>query len=577
MCGIFGFVGEGAVDLKKARKALHTLAHRGPDQWSDFANEGVYFGHRRLSIIDLSEHGRQPMTNAEGNLVITVNGEIYNFRSLRDELKTAQYEFSSDSDSEVILHGFKHWGIDGLLERIEGMFAFSIFDRLNRVIYLGRDRVGIKPLYYARTDNYLSWASELKALRDFHPQLEIDNTALYDFLTYQYIPCPKTLYRNCFKLEPAHYLRFDLSSQTLSKKKYWSLDTTVRIFDKTEGRSKVYEAVNRAVKEQMVSDVPVGFFLSGGIDSSIMVASASLSSDALRSYTIGFTDKNHDETHFAEIVAGHVRTQHHKQILDGDTINELFPHIRTWYDEPFADLSCFPSFLVASFAKKDVTVVLTGDGGDEIFGGYKWYRRFLFTRKFGMPKTKWFKNTAVKLLKLSGSDVISKYGTLLFLDDLECYTKLMGGLLKEEKKNYAKSLGIPHDYDDYWYFRKFYKNDLPMLTRLQYLDFHTYLPDDILTKVDRVSMAVALECRVPLLATEVVNISFSLHERVRFQKYGAKGVLKAAFESMLPERIINRGKRGFSIPVSTWSREVKGPHRNRFQKVLEDAFGFAHI
>jgi asparagine synthase (glutamine-hydrolysing) len=571
MCGIFGVAGFSSDQLENARTALHTLQHRGPDQWNEFYDENAYLGHRRLSILDLSENGRQPMVSESGDVIVTVNGEIYNFQTLREEL-SAQYRFRSNSDSEVVLHGYTAWGIQGLLERIEGMYALVIYDRHRKRVLMARDRVGIKPLYYARTGSGLVWASELKAVASYCPSLTVDNTALYDFLTYQYIPAPKTMYRDCFKLEPAHYAEWDLSSKTLTIERYWQLRISEQTVEKNDAKNHVAALINQSVDEQMVSDVPVGFFLSGGIDSSVVVASASQRNQNIHTFSIGFTDKSHDETAFAAQVASRFNTQHNQKTLSGDSIQAMFTNIRLWYDEPFADLSCFPSFLVSQFARQHVTVALTGDGGDEVFGGYKWYSRFKILNTLSLRRVKFLRKPLVWIAsRLPGP--FKKFTEFLFLDPLELFARLKGAMSSTEKKTFREKWNIPADYDDYWYFRKYYRTELPVMTRLQYLDFNTYLPDDILTKVDRVSMAVALECRVPLLATRVVEYAFSLPESVRFQKYGLKGVLKAAFENSLPSTILRRSKRGFSIPTRVWNREVLGVNRNRFVKVLKEAFG----
>lgn len=571
MCGIFGFTNFNSTELIRARAALNSLQHRGPDQWNDFADHQVYLGHRRLSILDLSEQGKQPMMNDDRSVIITVNGEIYNYKTLREDL--GDHLFNSQSDSEVILHGYKQWGIERLIEKIEGMYAIVIYDTIANRIFLIRDRVGIKPLYYSSLGDKWMWASELKAMVAFHSSnLELDQTSLYDFLTYQYIPPPKTLYKKCFKLEAAHYAEIDLDTRSFVVKRYWSLKVNIKIQSEREAKHMLQEKIRQSVAEQMVADVPVGFFLSGGIDSSTVVAASSSVNKQLQTFCIGFTDKSQDETHFAQQVANTFQTVHHERILDGKTIQNLFPRLAEWYDEPFADLSCFPTFLVSSYARENVTVVLTGDGGDELFGGYKWYQRFRWIRRAGLYHFKFLKPLMLFAARLSGSSVLKKYVPLLFMNELQLITKLKGGLTDEEKVAYKKLWSIPDSYDDYWYYRKYYQSNLPVTTRLQVVDFNTYLPEDILTKVDRVSMSVALECRVPLLSTDLVEFAFSLSERARFQKYGMKGVLKAAFEDVLPKSIITRGKRGFGIPSAVWKTSVLGTSKNRFEKILNEVF-----
>ncbi|RLA84384.1 MAG: asparagine synthase (glutamine-hydrolyzing) [Epsilonproteobacteria bacterium] len=571
MCGIFGFTNFKKQDLEQARKSLHTLEHRGPDQWNDFYNEDIYMGHQRLSILDLSEHGKQPMISEDKNIIITVNGEVYNFLELKEELKV-KYNFKSTSDSEVILYGYIEWGIDKLLKKIDGMYAISIYDKKDDLLYLARDRVGIKPLYYGNINNQLSWASELKAIQELYNEniLEYDYTAFYDFLTYLYIPTPKTMYNNIYKLEPAHYLKINTKTNEYIKIQYWQLEINYCDDDIDTAKKKVYNLVKSSINEQMVADVPVGFFLSGGMDSSTVVALASQEHYDINTFSIGFTDKNHDETYFAEMLANRYKTKHTKKILDEKTTTNMFKNIRKWYDEPFGDTSCFPTFMVSELAKSKSTVVLTGDGGDELFGGYNWYKSFeklsryyIHFLGFVKPWLKPFKKYNNILGKISrGIEIV------FLLNDLERYAKLMGGMLKNEKEEYKRLWNIDNDYDDYWYYRKFYKKDLDIYTRLQYLDFHTYLHDDILTKVDRVSMDVSLECRVPFLKKELIEYSFSLKKEVRIYNNELKGIMKESFKDILPIEIIERDKKGFSIPLKSWSSLLN--NKKKQEKILEE-------
>lgn len=572
MCGIFGFTNFKKNNLEKARAALHTLQHRGPDQWNDYYDENTYMGHQRLSILDLSEHGKQPMVSSDGNVIVTVNGEIYNFYELKQEL-ISKYKFASTSDSEVLLYGYIEWGIDKLLEKIDGMYAFSIYNVLDETIYLVRDRVGIKPVYYSTISSQFSWSSELKALEKYHDALIQDNTALYDFLTYRYIPTPKTMYENVFKLEPAHYLKINVVNNTYSKHQYWNLQPKVKNITMTEAKTEVNRLVKRSISEQMVSDVPVGFFLSGGMDSSVVVSLAENKNDSINTFSIGFSDKNHDETHYADLIVDRYKTNHKKKILNESQVKKLFPKIRQWFDEPFGDNSCFPTYMVSAYAKKNVSVVLTGDGGDEVFGGYNWYKAFERYKNYNLKSLKFIRPF---LQKVKGCNNIlgkvARKAEYFLLDDLELYSKLMGGLIKEEKQYYRKLFNIKDDYDDYWYFRKYYKEDLSLFTRLQYLDFNTFLPDDVLTKVDRVSMSVSLECRVPFLSKDILEFSFSLPEDVRLYRGELKGLMKESFKNYLPDEIIYRKKKGFSIPLHTWKKSILGDVKTQQEKILKDLY-----
>ncbi len=558
MCGIFGHTGR--TDLPRSRKALKCLQHRGPDQSNEWSDDAVYLGHQRLSIMDLSENGRQPMQYED--IVITVNGEIYNFQNLKRSLES-RYTFKSGSDSEVLLYGYKAWGIDKLVQKLEGMYAFSLYDAGKQKLYLVRDRVGIKPLYYAHIDKQLVWASELKAIETFLPseELHVDKTAAYDFLTYRYIPTPKTLYEKIYKLEPAHYLCYDIPADTFEKTRYWQLSTKTRSTSLNTASKKVRQLVSGAVQQQLMSDVPIGFFLSGGMDSSVVVAAAKEYSSQLNTYSIGFDIKEHDETHFADIVAKAFKTNHVRQVLGVGEVKRSFAKLRTWHDEPFADTSAFPVYKVSALARDSSTVVLTGDGGDEVFGGYNWYQQFV--------------DGVASYVQSNGGSVFKRLrGKQRSKIDLELdfYTSLMGGLTPEQKAPYRLALNISKDYDDHWYYKQYYEAELPVLTRLQYLDFHTYLPDDILTKVDRVSMAVALECRVPLLSTELIEYLFSVPEDIRYHDGELKGLMKHAYRKILPKEIIDRSKKGFSIPTGKWKGDLLGKKITVPEYILEELY-----
>lgn len=525
MCGIFGTSPFSEPELAKAQHALHTLEHRGPDQWNDWHNQNVYLGHRRLSILDLSEQGRQPMVSEDGEVAIIVNGEIYNYLQLRQQLEP-KYKFRSNSDSEVVLHGYREWGITELLRRLDGMYAFAIYDGARKSVVLARDRVGIKPLYYYLHQGRLVWASELKAIVDFvgKDNLTTDYTAIYDFLTYLYVPTPKTMYQNTFKLPAAHYAVFDIQSGAIELNQYWQLDVKVQAnIDKDAAANLLQTHIKRAVKEQLMSDVPLGFFVSGGLDSSVVVAAATASTNP-KTFAIGFNEATHDERGFAQTVADHFQTEHYDQVLTLAETQTGFANLRTWYDEPFGDTSAFPTAMVSKFTRENCTVALSGDGGDELFGGYTRYAEFQETGNIDQ--------------------------------DLALFAQTMAALPPELKQKYATAWGIPAHYDDYWYFRKHYRPELPLRTRLQYLDFHTYLPDDILTKVDRASMRVALEVRVPLLDTQLIEFAFSLPEELRYYQGELKGLLKYAYRHLLPPEILQRNKKGFSIPTGQWKSEL---------------------
>jgi asparagine synthase (glutamine-hydrolysing) len=436
------------------------------------------------------------------------------------------------------------------------MFAIAIWDARDARLRLYRDRPGIKPLYYFYDGRRFAFASELKsielALSD--DSLETDYTALYDFLGYRYVPAPKTRYRSCFKLLPGHTLSFDpKSGRITTPRPYWRLDPTVREAEPTPAAAaaELRALIDASVRDQMIADVPLGFFLSGGIDSSIVVASAAAAGARIATFTIGFDDDASSETPFARAVAEHFGTDHHERILSRDTAFDLLPRLKAWFDEPFADDSALPTWLVSGLAREQVTVVLTGDGSDEVFGGYSTYRRY--ARYAGWPTWPARCDRALSRLRMRIHRRNPLHKLLRQLEtglssDVERWSKIMHGMPPAAKLDYRREFGLPADYDDWWHYRQHWRQELPLQTRLQYLDFHTYLPGSILTKVDRTSMAVSLEARVPLLSRQLIEFSFGLPEKIRLYGGEPKGLLRLAYRDILPRAVIDRRKKGFGVP-----------------------------
>lgn len=513
------------------------------------------------------------MRDDERGIVIAVNGEIYNFRELRSALQ-GTCTFRSQSDSEVLLHGYREWGMQRLLEKIEGMYAFVVYDKPKRKLFLVRDRVGIKPLYFATLADRVVWASELKAITRFvgQAQLTIDPSALYDFLTYLYVPAPKTAYASVHKLEPGHCLELDVETGVRRMHRYWELQVPQGASGPERPEDRLRSLVRQTVEQQMVSDVPVGFFLSGGMDSSVVVAEAARVSNAIHTYSIGFDVPGHDETAFARLVAEHFHTRHTSRVLGRDQATRIFDAMPEWFDEPFADTSALPTYLVASLARETSTVVLTGDGGDEVFGGYRWYTAFRDKRRRRVPLPARARRPLELLIALLGETAFGRLASELeahvLADDVELFAKVRKRLLRRQKTEFKARFGLPEDYDDYWYYRKYYRPDLPVLTRLQVLDFHTYLPDQMLTKVDRATMAVSLEARVPLLGTELLEFCFRLPEAVRYDGTRLKGLMKKAYADVLPREVLERPKKGFSVPLAEWRSQLV-PGAGREQVILE--------
>ena len=549
MCG---FVGGTNPDWDY-HGALESIGHRGPDASKLHLDGPVKVGFRRLSIVDLADEANQPMV--DGDSWVVFNGEIYGFRELKTELEAFGHHFRTKSDTEVLLRAYREWG-DSFVDHLDGMFAVAIWDDRERRLKLWRDRPGIKPLYCFFDGRDFAFASELKAIERLcgTARLETDASALYDVLSYRYVPAPKTMYRNCFKLLPAHTMSYKPGTTALIEQRpYWRLPVPERpvALSLEESCEELRTLIDRSVREQMVADVPLGFFLSGGIDSSVVVASAARMGAQVSTFSIGFEADQGSETPYAREVAESFGTDHHERILSIEAAREFLPSLKQWFDEPFADESAMPTYLVSKTARERVTVVLTGDGGDEVFGGYRTYPRF--ARYDRLPSWPRFMDTALHWLRkpLDRKSVLRRALWLLEMSmnrGPRLWGKVMLGMSEAEKSAYRAELGIPSDYDDWWHYRQHWRDDLPLRTRLQYLDFHTFLPGLVLTKVDRTSMAVSLEARVPLLARRIIEFSFSVDETIRYHNDDLKGLLRHAYRGILPDHILDRRKKGFGIP-----------------------------
>jgi len=551
---VCGFVG-GTEPSWNYRGAVESIAHRGPDATKLHIDSPVSVGFRRLSIIDLGEEANQPMFTADGASWLVFNGEVYGFKSLRQDLEKRGHLFRTRSDTEVVLNSYLEWG-DEFIHHIDGMFAIAIWDGRLQELKLFRDRPGIKPLYYFHDGRRFAFASELKAIEIAcgPSMLEVDETALYDFLGYRYVPTPKTLYRNCFKLPPAHTLSFDPATGVLDgPRPYWRIEVPRspprRALD--DCCEELRSLVADSVRDQMIADVPLGFFLSGGVDSSTVVAAASNVGTDVSTFSIGFDSDAVSETPFARKVAELFGTNHHERMLSQADAQESLPSLKSWFDEPFADDSAIPTFLVSKVARENVTVVLTGDGGDEVFGGYRTYPRFArFDRLPAWPR---FMDAAMYWLRKpfrprgSAARILDTI-EMAFGNGPSLWANIMSGMSSAEKRGYRDRFEIPPDYDDWWHYRAHWREDLPLRTRLQLVDFHTYMPDMVLTKVDRTSMAASLEVRVPLLDRRIIEFSFSLPEEIRFYGGELKGMLRHAYRGILPDHILDRRKKGFGIP-----------------------------
>ena len=556
MCGFIG----GTNTEWDYHQAIQAIAHRGPDNQQVGGDADVPMAFARLAVMDTRDVANQPMSDSDEQVWMVFNGEVYGHQRLRATLASNGYVFKTHSDSEVVLNAYLHWG-DSFVDHIDGMFAICFYDKRCGRLKLYRDRSGIKPLYYYWDGEYFGFASELKSLSVAvgEGSLSVDSTAIYDFLTYRYVPSPKTIYRNLYKLPSAHVLEFDLSKKTIvSDRSYWSLDRELcGKWNGTVGEAaeQLESLLGSAIQDQLVADVPVGCFLSGGIDSSCIVDHASRLTDQLNTFTIGFHDSPRDESAFAQQVASHFGTDHQLRQFSLDAIDEKVEAMSRWFDEPFLDLSALPTYMVCGVARETATVALSGDGGDELFGGYTWYNDVPRWQRLSGRLPSRFSALFQSVRKRMPSGLIGgklqaacRLGQIASEETLGLLTLILSGWTPALKRDFRRRLQIPEDYDDYWFYRLHDHPELPIKTRLQWIDFHTYLPEDLLTKVDRTSMQHSLEVRVPFLDRQLIEFAFSLPEEIKFYQGQLKGLLRYTYRDSLPNEITRRGKQGFSIP-----------------------------
>lgn len=559
MCGIVGILSTNEkVDLDTVKKMRDSMTHRGPDDCGVYLSKDglVALGHRRLSIIDLSSHGKQPLRNEDGTIWVVHNGEIYNYQSLRQKLEELGHLFHSNTDTEVIVHAYEAWGED-CISRFRGMFAFAIWDEKSKIILLARDRLGIKPLFYYWDGKVFIFSSEIKGILTYpHINRAIDTTALFDYFTYLYIPPPKTIYTHIRKIREGHILKYE--NEVLKEHKYWDINfAEKKKLTESQAEELLLDKLKEAVKSHMVSDVPIGVLLSGGFDSSTITSLASAySNEKLYTCTVGFDVAEHSETGYARIIAESFGTEHYESRVGIESLEESLSHVVWMYDEPYADSSAIPTREVCRIARQHVKVALSGDGGDEVFAGYPRYPTWL-KREPWIDFPTFIKKLCFKPLSILWPENKRGYYFIRDIaseDTLEPFAHLVQIFKPEEKRLLLDSEITKnfHDYDDYWYFRQYWNKDVDPLTRAQYLDLKTYLPSDILTKVDRASMAVSLEVRPPLLDHELIEFVFALPATLRFKDGEKKYLLKKAMKNILPVEILTRGKKGFSLPWKSW-------------------------
>ena len=598
MCGIAGVhTLEPNPDLQKIiGRMTDTMVLRGPDSdgvWCD-SESRVALGQRRLAIIDLSPMGHQPMKSSCGRFTMTYNGETYNAAELREELKEAGRTFRGHSDTEVIVEAFAVWGIRGTIERLIGMFALAVWDDKQKRLSLARDRLGIKPLYWSLQNGTFLFGSELKALVAF-PGFDrsINRNAIASYLRYSYIPAPQTIYSSSQKLEPGCLLHIAAGSEP-KHEKYWSLADAATAGHANQLDLSDKDAVDEletllgdAVSRRMISDVPFGAFLSGGVDSSTVVALMQKhSASPVKTFSIGFNIPGYNEAHHAAEVARHIGTDHTEYYLEPEEARDIIPKLATIYDEPFSDSSQMPTYLVSQMTRNKVTVALSGDGGDEVFAGYN---RYIHGRRFA----KYMGLTPRSLRRMVGSaakipgpnswdslfqlipklrrieragDKIHKFANMIGEDDyyaaLTSHWPHPGELIRGGTE-------VPHPV-----WQEAGQTVPDLIERMQYLDTLTYLPDDILTKVDRASMAVSLEVRVPILDHRVIEFAWQLPERFKIRQGESKWILRQLLYRHVPRELIERPKTGFGIPIDHW---LRGPLKDWAEDLLStqsiDKFG----
>lgn len=570
MCGIAGFIDHSS---KTERQVLENMVlsmkHRGPDDFG--AN--MYFcdkytiglGQSRLSIIDLSQAGHQPMTYKKFEIIF--NGEIYNYKEIKQELISCGHSFVTNSDTEVILHSFEEWGIEGIHKFI-GMFAFVIYDKNTKKIWIARDRAGVKPLYFYENNNLVLFASELKALMS-HPRFEkiIDKKVLPNYFQYGYIAAPHSIFENCHKLMPGHYICYDCNTTKKETVKYWDVTEGYKknklVIDYNEAKVELEQILKSSFQYRMIADVPVGVFLSGGYDSAAVTAILQANSSAkLKTFTIGFEEGN-NEAPFAKDTANYLGTDHTEYICTSTEAKEIIPSLPYYFDEPFGDNSAIPTILVSQLAKRQVTVALSADGGDEIFCGYSSYAKLNdFTKRLNS-----IPNGAKSFLKLVGCPLLKvtnslpeekKHQIKSFISSLNTNNLVQSQHLFQKMNEKPESLIFNFFNSESRGYNSSYQIDEShfhhQLELAMAIDFNSYLPNDILTKVDRATMSASLEGREPFLDHKIIEFASQLPLNFKYDGITSKKILKDIVHNYIPEEMMNRPKTGFSLPIYTWLR-----------------------
>lgn len=583
MCGICGvalYPSESRIDESILISMRDSLIHRGPDDSGLLIDRQIGLGHRRLSIIDLST-GAQPVHNEDSTIWVVFNGEIYNYRDIRSDLKKRGHKFYTRSDTETLVHLYEEYG-ERMLDKINGMFAFCIWDRKGQEMFLARDRIGEKPLFYSFSKDAFIFASELKAILKYPSTSRvIDMLSLSKYLTYEYVPAPNSIFKYIKKLKPGHFMTYKVSSKEVIIKKYWDiplLDDAIAHKTEKEYAEELIELLRESVRLRLISDVPLGIFLSGGIDSSIITALATEQSDIVQTFTVSFKEKSFDESGYAAEIAKRFNTVHHSEVLDVEKAYTLLPEIMNYLDEPLGDASIIPTFLLSRFTSKKVKATLGGDGGDELFAGYPTFQALKLIHYYDIfPKES--RNIIHKIaakFPVSHKNISFDFKIKQLLRGAGVSPEIMfflwmGSFNESEKRqlllsDVRESIKDENPFEDIFNYLKesnLHKN----LERTLYLSMKLYLQDDILTKVDRTSMANSLEVRAPFLDYKFVEFAAKLPTVYKLNRLTTKYLLKKAFRDILPAKIIKRGKKGFGIPVAKW---IHGDMKDIFFEYLNE-------
>jgi len=552
MCGIVGQWNKNfAVNTVSFEAMRDALTHRGPDGFgTHLAADGqLALGHRRLSFLDLGENGKQPLSNEDGTVWTTFNGEIYNYLELRAELKDKGHVFKSDSDTEVLVHGYEEWG-SNLPSKLKGMFAFAIWDERKKQLFLARDRFGIKPLYYYKNTNCFAFASEIKALKKNTTfSFSLSNQSVCDYLAYRHVPSPNTIWSEVKKLPPAHYMIIDEAGEHKTHQ-YWSLSSSDEKTNRQDLVVELAERLESSVKQHLQSDVPVGSFLSGGYDSSALVYLMSKLGYQSSTFSVGFEAWEKSEHQYAEIVAEQFGMNHHSKIL-GEGCLSVLDHLSYVYDEPIADISIIPTYAVSQLAASSVKAVLSGEGADELFGGYTWQHDHMTN----LASRSNMQRIAEKLNLRSSIDMVEYYGQSMAMGRFN-----QESLPKILHKNVIEAL--PNDSE--WFYRQNFNRALSPLKSIQQMDIKCFMGELVLTKIDRASMANSLEVRVPFLDHELFELLFKYKEATYYEAGTQKVILKSIIKDVMPKQILDRKKQGFVGPdsfyqdIGWYERELTG-------------------